>query len=413
MADEHMDDLETRDPEVRERQLFAALPELIRHAKRAAPAIGRLLADVSAAEVRDRAALALLPVLRKSELIARQAETMPFGGLAAVAPGTMSRIFASPGPIYDPETRKRDYWRFARALHAAGFRKGEILHNCFAYHFTPAGAMIETGAHALGCAVFPGGTGQTESQVRAIADLKPAGYGGTPSFLKIILEKAREMGADVSSLKKALVSGEALPPALRCEIASHGCAALQAYGSADLGLVAYESSAREGMILDEQVVVEIVRPGTGDPVSDGEVGEVVVTTFNRAYPLIRFATGDLSAILPGTSPCGRTNARIRGWLGRADQTTKVKGMFVHPEQVAKVLKRHPEIARARLVVTRPGDNDVMTLKCEIAGTASAELAAAISATLQAETRLRGDIEPVASGTLPNDGKVIEDARPPG
>ena len=410
MADEFYDDLETRDPEQRERHLFGALPELIRHAKRTAPAIGRALSDISAAEVRDRAALARLPVLRKSELIARQAADMPFGGLAAVATGAMSRIFASPGPIYDPETRKRDYWRFARALFAAGFRKGDILHNCFAYHFTPAGAMIETGAHALGCAVFPGGTGQTESQVRAIADLKPAGYGGTPSFLKIILEKAREMGADVSSLRKALVSGEALPPALRAEIAGHGCAALQAYGSADLGLVAYESRAREGMILDEQVIVEIVRPGTGDPLPEGEVGEVVVTTFNRAYPLIRFATGDLSALLPGASPCGRTNGRIRGWLGRADQTTKVKGMFVHPGQIAEVIKRHKNLGRYRLVVDNIDANDVMTLKVEHPAGHDDALAARIAETLQTVTKMRGEIELLKPGTLPNDGKVIEDIR---
>jgi phenylacetate-CoA ligase len=316
------------------------------------------------------------------------------------------RVFQSPGPIYDVEGHGRDYWRTARAFHAAGFRAGEVVHNAFAYHLTPAGSMVESGAHAIGCAVFPAGTGNTDLQVRAIADVRPTCYAGTPSFLKILLDKGRETGADLSSLKKAAVAGEALPPSLRAELNGLGVDVLQWYATADLGLIAYESPAMAGLIVDEGVIVEIVRPGTGDPVPDGEVGEVVVTTFSRDYPLIRFATGDLSAVLPGASPCGRTNMRLKGWLGRADQTTKVKGMFVHPEQVADVVKRHPEIRKARLVVSQEGGVDVMTLHCET----HAVNAVAVAETLAAVCKLKGKVELTAPGTLPNDGKVIDDIR---
>jgi phenylacetate-CoA ligase len=404
------DTLETRDPELRERELLAALPRQVAHAKAHAPALAALLRDIEPESVRSRADLARLPVLRKSELIERQKQAPPFGGLAAVEPGALARIFMSPGPIYDPEGKARDYWRMARALFAAGFRAGDLIHNCFAYHLTPAGSMLETGAQALGCAVIPGGTGQTELQLKAIEHLKPQGYVGTPSFLRIILEKGRELGADLLSMKKALVSGEAFPPGLQKEIAGYGISALQCYGSADLGLIAYESPAREGMILDEGILVEIVRPGTGDPVPEGEVGEVVVTTLTPDYPLIRFATGDLSAILPGQSPCGRTNARIKGWMGRADQTTKVKGMFVHPAQVAEAVRSHRDVLRARLVVTQENQTDVMTLHAEVAADADPALAVRLAESLQAVTKLKGKVVLQSPGSLPNDGKVIEDKR---
>lgn len=411
MSGEHFDGLETRPPEVRERDLFARLPALIGHAKTHAPGFAAILAAVEPAAVTDRAALAQLPVTRKSALIELQRADPPFAGLTATAPGALKRIFASPGPIHDPEGHGPDWWRFARALFAAGFRKGELLHNGFAYHFTPAGSMVESGAQALGCAVFPGGVGQTEAQARAIAALRPAGYAGTPSFLKLIHEKGSELGLELGSLAKALVSGEALPAALRAELAGFGTAALQCYASADLGLIAYESAAREGMILDEQVILEIVRPGTGDPLPAGEVGEVVVTSFNQDYPLIRFATGDLSAILPGVSPCGRTNQRIKGWLGRADQTTKVRGMFVYPSQVADIVRRHPEIAKARLVVERVDGSDSMTLLCALAAPRDGALAAAIAQSMQAVCKLRGEVAIVGAAELPNDGKIIEDRRP--
>jgi phenylacetate-CoA ligase len=404
------DRLETRDPAERERAQFARLPQQIAHAKAHAPAFARSLAGVDPAAVTSRAALATLPVTRKSELAELQQSTRPFGGLAVAAWGDAVRAFASPGRIYEPEGGGPDYWRFARALHAAGFRGGDLVHNCFSYHLTPAGSMLETGALALGCAVFPGGTGQTELQVQAIADLKPAGYVGTPSFLRIILEKADEMGVAVGSLHKALVSGEAFPPSLRDQLAARGVAGYQAYATADVGVVAYETEAREGLVVDEGVLVELVRPGTGDPVAPGEVGEVVVTAlYNAHYPLVRFGTGDLSAFLPGASPCGRTNLRIKGWLGRADQTTKVKGMFVHPAQVAAVVRRHPEIAKARLIVDNPGGTDRMTLHAEVVAPAAA-LAAAVVESIRELTKLRGEVELRAPGTLPNDGKVIDDKR---
>jgi phenylacetate-CoA ligase len=403
------DELETRDPELRERALMAALPRIVALAKEKSQGFARILGDVDPAAITDRRALADLPVTRKSELVERQRAAPPFGGLTTVAPGALARIFASPGPIYDPEGKRPDYWRMARALYAAGFRAGDIVHNTFSYHLTPAGSITETGLHAIGCAVIPGGTGQTELQVRTIADLQPQGYVGTPSFLRIIFEKAAELGIELPSIKKALVSGEAFPAALRQNFAARGIAAYQAYGTADLGLVAYESEAREGLILDEGVIVEIVRAGTGDPVAPGEVGEVVVTTLTPEYPLIRFGTGDLSALMPGHSPCGRTNGRIRGWMGRADQTTKVKGMFVHPGQIAEVARRHKEVIRARLVVDRDDAGvDRMTLKVEMGE--PAEATSRIAETLQAVTKLRGAVELAAPGALPNDGKVIDDVR---
>jgi phenylacetate-CoA ligase len=405
----HYDSLETRAPAAREAALLAALPQQVAHAQQRSRYFARLFADVDAATVTSRAALAALPVTRKSELIEEQRAEPPFGGLNATPLADLARVYASPGPIYDPEGRGEDWWRFARALHAAGFAAGDLVHNTFSYHFTPAGFMLEGGARQLGCPVFPAGIGQTEQQVQTIADLRPAAYVGTPSFLRIILDRADEQGADVSSLKKALVSGEALPGSLRQSLKARGIVVRQAYATADLGMIAYETDAEEGMVVDEGILLEIVRPGTGDPVSDGEVGEVVVTSFNRDYPLIRFATGDLSAVLPGTSPCGRSNVRIRGWLGRADQTTKVRGMFVHPAQVAQTLRRHPEIQRARLVVDNDDGADRMTLHCEIAAPGEG-LAAAVAASLRELTKLRGEVAFCAPATLANDGRVIEDRR---
>ena len=410
MMTEHFDTLETRDPEVRERAQLAALPAQVAHAKARATAYARIFDGIDAASVTSRAALARLPVTRKTQLLELQKADRPFGGFAATAWGEAKRVFASPGPIYEPEGARADYWRLARPLFAAGFRAGDLVHNCFSYHFTPAGSMLETGAHALGCTVFAGGVGQTEQQVQAMAELKPDGYVGTPSFLKIIVEKADDMGVRLPSLRKALVSGEAFPPGLRDALAARGIAGYQAYATADLGTIAYESEAREGLIIDEGVLVEIVRPGTGDLVAPGEVGEVVVTSlYNTDYPLIRFGTGDLSAVLPGLSPCGRTNLRIKGWLGRADQTTKVKGMFVHPSQVATIAKRHPEIVKARLVVDNPEGSDRMTLHVEVPANQSSQ-AEAIVASIREITKLRGEVAFHAPGELANDGKVIEDAR---
>lgn len=407
------DALETRSPAEREAALMAALPQQIGHAQKASPAFAGILAGVEASSVTSRAALAQLPVTRKYELLERQQAGRAanvFGGFSALnfGPG-MTRVFASPGTIYEPEGTRPDYWRMARAIYAAGFRRGDLIHNSFSYHFVPAGSMMETGAHALGCTVFPGGTGQTEQQVQAMAELKPAGYIGTPSFLKIIVEKAAEMGVALPTVTKALVSGEAFPPSLRDWFAQQGIAGYQCYATADLGLIAYETSAREGLVLDEGVIVEIVRPGTGDPVPEGEVGELVVTTLNPDYPLIRFGTGDLSAVLPGQCPTGRTNTRIKGWMGRADQTTKVRGMFVHPGQVAQIAKRFPQVLRARLVVSGEMANDQMVLQVETNETAEG-LARLLGDAIREVTKLRGDVQMVAPGTLPNDGKVIEDAR---
>ena len=408
-----MDALETRPPAEREAALLAALPAQIAHARAASPAFADILAGIDSAAITSRAALAALPVTRKHELLARQqagrAENV-FGGFSTIGFGAaMPRVFSSPGPMYEPEGLRRDYWRMARALYAAGFRPGELVHNCFSYHFVPAGAMMESGAHALGCTVFPGGTGQTEQQVQAMAELKPAGYIGTPSFLKIIVEKAAEMKVALPSVTKALVSAEAFPPSLRDWLAERGIAGYQCYATADLGLIAYETEAREGLVLDEGVIVEIVRPGTGDPVHEGEVGELVVTTLNPDYPLIRFGTGDLSAVLPGHCPSGRTNTRIKGWMGRADQTTKVRGMFVHPAQVAEIARRFPEVIKARLVVSGEMANDSMALQVET--TSSPEgLGQRIGDMIRDVTKLRGTVELLAPGSLPNDGKVIEDAR---
>lgn len=409
------DALETRSPAQREAALLAALPTQVAHAQARSVAFARILQGVDATTITTRAALATLPVTRKGELqalqqSAREAGSDVFGGFATMGFGAaMPRVFASPGPIYEPEGTARDYWRMARAIYAAGFRPGELIHNSFSYHFVPAGSMMETGAHALGCTVFPGGTGQTEQQVQAMRELQPAGYIGTPSFLKIIFEKASEMGVALPSVKKAMFSGEAFPPSLRDWFLARGLDGYQCYATADLGLIAYETPAREGLVLDEQVIVEIVRPGTGDPVPEGEVGELVVTVLNPDYPLVRFGTGDLSAVLTGMCPTGRTNTRIKGWMGRADQTTKIRGMFVHPKQVDTVAKRFPEVTKARLVVSGEMANDVMTLKVETAAPAQG-LAERLGDAVREVTKLRAQIEVLALGSLPNDGKVIEDAR---
>jgi phenylacetate-CoA ligase len=408
------DALETRAPEAREAALMAALPGHLAHAKQRAPGWARILKDVDAAAVTTRTALAKLPVTRKSDLAELQKALPPLGGLNATPVDKLAKLFASPGPVYDPEGRGADWWRTARSIYAAGFRAGDLVLNGFSYHFTPAASMVESGARAIGCTVVPGGTGQTEMQAAAIRDLRITGFGGTPSFLKLIVEKADEMKADISSLKKAIVGAEYLPPALRQAMAARGIRVLQLYATADIGLLAYESAMpegkmNEGMILDEALILEIVRPGTGDPVPAGEVGEVVVTSFNADYPLVRFATGDLSAVLAGTSPCGRTNTRIKGWMGRADQTTKVRAMFVTPKQVNEVLRRHKEVLKARLVVAGETGNDLMTLRCEV-GERPAGLAEAIVASIRDVTKLRGEVELVAPGTLPNDGKVIDDTR---
>ena len=419
---DHFDALETRSADEREAALWRAVPAQIANARANAPAFAELLRDVDGAAITSRAALAALPVLRKPDLLERQQSSGaadPFGGFATIGWGAARsparralRVFASPGPIHEPEAARPDYWRMARALFAAGFRAGDLIHNSFSYHLTPAGSMMESGAHAIGCTVFPAGTGQTDLQLQAMAALAPTGYAGTPSFLRLLLEKADETGIAVASLAKATLSGEAVPAALCDWLGTRGIAAYQTYGTADLGLVAYETSAREGLVVDEGVLVEIVRPGTGDPVADGEVGELVVTTLNPDYPLIRFATGDLSAVLAGACPTGRTNQRIRGWLGRADQSTKVRGMFVHPSQVAEIVRRHPQIARARLVVEGEMADDRMTLRVETGGAVEG-LGDAVAQTIRDVTRLRGEVAFVVAGSLPNDGKVIDDLRPRG
>lgn len=403
------DPLETRDPEEREADLMDKLARQVAHAKETTHYYFQTLAGVNPFECTSRDALARLPLTRKRDLIELQKKTPPFGGLNSLSRSHAKRVFASPGPIYELQGAEMDHWRMARVLYAAGFRHGELIHNCFSYHFTPGAFLMEGGARKLGCAVFPGGTGQTEQQVQAMVDLRPDGYVGTPSFLRIIVEKAEEMGADISSLKKACVSGEALPGVTRAWLAERGIDVRQCYATADIGAIAYETEAGEGLVVEEELLVEIVRPGTGDPVAPGEVGEVVVTTFNPDYPLIRFATGDLSALLPGSSPCGRSNVRLKGWMGRADQTTKIKGMFVHPEQVADIARRHPEIQRMRLVVDNPGGQDRMVLHCEIAAGSEA-LDQTLVASLREVTKLRGEVAFAAPGGLPNDGKVIEDSR---
>ena len=420
-AEHHFDALETRDPALREAALLAALPAQVRAARTTAAYADRL-AHHDPDAVATRAALAALPVTRKHELLERQVATRtsstgwdPFGGFSAIgwrALGSVRgarRVYQSPGPIYEPEGQAADYWRCARAMRAAGFAPGDLVHNSFSYHLTPGAWFMESGAQALGCTTFPGGVGNTELQLQAMAELRADAYSGTPSFLRILLEKAAETGVALPHLKKALVSGEAFPAALRDWLIERGVAGYQCYATADVGLIAYETSARQGLVVDEGVLVEIVRPGTGDPVPDGEVGEVVVTALQADYPLLRFGTGDLSAVLAGPCPTGRTNMRIKGWLGRADQTAKVRGMFVHPSQVAEVLRRHPEVNRARLVVEGEMANDRMTLKVE-AASAPAGLAEAVAASTRDVTKLRADVQLCTPGTLPNDGKVIEDLR---
>lgn len=408
MAD-HFDELETRDPEQRETELMAALPGQVALAKTNSSFFGKLYADIDPMAINTREALRQLPVIRKPDVQEAQNAEPPFGGLIAVPVGEMAHVYMSPGPIFEPDGAQRDHWRYARALYAADFRRGDIVHNTLSYHLTPAGMLVETGCRAIGCAVFPGGVGNTEMQVDAIERLKPTAYAGTPSFLRILLEKADEMGRDSSSYRKASVGAEPLPPSLRQWFEDRGIQTTQGYGTADVGLIAYESLPVEGMLLDEGLILEICRPGTGEPVEEGEVGEIVVTTFNPIYPLIRYGTGDMTAILPGTSPCGRTATRIKGWMGRADQSCKVRGMFVHAKLVGEIVARHPEVAKARFVITNPDNRDQMTLKVE-AGKGDAALLDAVKQSVTTVTKLRGEVEIVAPGSLPNDGIVVEDAR---
>ncbi|HEU4659165.1 MAG TPA: AMP-binding protein [Pseudolabrys sp.] len=405
---EYYDAKETRDPALRERELFAALPAIVARAM-TAPGWAKHLAGVDPQSVTSRAALAKLPVLRKSDLVRLQAETPPFGGFNVTAPAKARRLHMSPGPLFEPQGWGSDFGNGARALFAAGFRAGDIIHNSFSHHLTPGAYILEEAAHALGCPTIPGGIGNTEQQLAAIAQYKATGYIGTADFLKIMLDTAKQTGWDASSIRRAIVSGAALPVSLREEFGARGITVMECYAVAETGVIAYESEAHEGLMVNEPLIVEIVRPGTGDPVSEGEVGEVVVTTANPDYPMIRLATGDLSAILPGRSPCGRTNMRIKGWMGRADQTTKVKGMFVHPTQVNEIAKRHPELRRVRLVVSRTGQQDSMTLMAECAQADSA-LSDTIAATLQSVTKVRGSVMMVPPGSLPDDGKVIVDER---
>jgi phenylacetate-CoA ligase len=405
---DHYDSLETRDPAEREASLFARLPHVLSEAM-IAPGYASHLAGVDPAAVVDRDALARLPVLRKSELPALHKASLPFGGFVTGAPGSFGRLFTSPGPIFEPETTHSDPWRGARALFAAGFRPGDVVLNTFSYHLTPGGFIFDSSARALGCAVIPAGPGNTEAQFELIEAYRPVAYSGTPDFLKILLDAAASAGRDISSIKRALVSGAAFPKSLQDEIKSRGVEAYQAFGTADLGVIAFETSAREGMVVNEDLIFEIVRPGTGDPVPEGDVGEILVTSLDPEHPWIRIALGDLTAALPGTSTCGRTNMRIKGWMGRADQTTKVKGMFVRPEQVAEIGKRHPELGRLRLVVTRDGETDVMTLKAECASPSDA-LRGQVTGSLRAVAKLSGAVELVMPGSLPNDGKAIVDER---
>jgi phenylacetate-CoA ligase len=405
---EHYDALETREPAMREADLFSRLPDVLRRVM-AAPAYAERLKGTDPASVIDRTALARLPVLRKSDLPALHKAAPPFGGLVSGLPGSFGRLFTSPGPIFEPEPTHADPWRGARALFAAGFRPGDVVLNTFSYHLTPGGFIFDASARALGCAVIPAGPGNTDAQFELIEAYRPVGYSGTPDFLKILLDAADSAGRDTSSIKRALVSGAAFPKSLQEEIRSRGVEAYQAFGTADLGLVAFETPAREGMVVNEDLILEIVRPGTGDPVAEGDVGEIVVTSLDLHHPWIRLALGDLTAVLPGRSPCGRSNMRIKGWMGRADQTTKVKGMFVRPEQIAEIGKRHPELGRLRLVVTRAGETDVMTLKAECTSPSEA-LQDRLAASLRAVTKLGGSIELVPSGSLPNDGKAIADER---
>ena len=408
-SDEHYDELETRSADQRHAEQMAQLSAQIAHAKANTRHYGEVFADIDPASIASREALAELPTIRKSDLAALQRKDPPLGGLCAVPMHELSHIFSSPGGIYEPDAPRKDYWRYARALWAAGVRPGHLVHNTFSYHLTPAAMLVESGCRAIGCPVVPGGVGNTEIQLQLLADLKPDFFIGTPSFLRILLTKAKENGTDLSNLRHGLVGAEALPPSLRQELADMGVAVLQGYGTADLGSVAYESKALEGMIIDEGVIVEIVEPLGTKPVPEGEVGEVVVTSMNPTYPLIRFATGDLSAVLPGTSPCGRTNMRIKGWMGRADQSTKVRGMFVHASQIGQIAARHPEIKKARMVVTSVDNTDQLTLRIAVEG-ADASIADAVAATIRDVTKLRGNVELVDAGDLPDDGKVVDDAR---
>ncbi len=405
---EHYDAFETREPAMREADLLSRLPQVLRRAM-AAPAYAERLKGIDPANITSPAALARLPVLRKSDLPALHKAAPPFGGLVSAAPGSFGRLFTSPGPIFEPEPTHADPWRGARALFAAGLRPGDVVLNTFSYHLTPGGFIFDASARALGCAVIPAGPGNTDAQFELIEAYRPVGYSGTPDFLKILLDAADSAGRDVSSIKRALVSGAAFPKSLQDEVRSRGVDAYQAFGTADLGLVAFETSAREGLVVNEDLILEIVRPGTGDPVAEGDVGEIVVTSLDLHHPWIRLALGDLTAALPGRSPCGRSNLRIKGWMGRADQTTKVKGMFVRPEQIAEIGKRHPELGRLRLVVTREGETDVMTLKAECISPSDA-LQNRLAASLRAITKLGGSIELVRPSSLPNDGKAITDER---
>ncbi|MCA0921490.1 phenylacetate--CoA ligase family protein [Pseudooceanicola nanhaiensis] len=404
----YFDTLETRSADERATAMSRDLPRQIAVAQ-ALPGYAESLGGVEAAAITGPAALAALPVLRKSDLGRAQKAAPPFGGLTALPVGGFAHIFQSPGPIYEPGGQGHDWWRAGRFLHACGIGKGDIVQNCFGYHLTPAGMIFENGARAVGAAVLPAGTGQTELQATAAHDVGVTAYAGTPDYLKVILDKAEEMGLPLK-ITKAAVGGGALFPSLRQEYADRGIACLQCYATADLGNIAYESAAMEGMIVDEGVIVEIVRPGTGDPVAPGEVGEVVVTTLNPDYPLIRFATGDLSAFMAGTSPCGRTNLRIKGWMGRADQTTKIKGMFVRPEQVAQLVAKHAEIHRARVIAQREGEMDVMVVQLESDSPAGDGASEHYMASVVDALKLKGRIEILPRGALPNDGKVIEDQR---
>jgi phenylacetate-CoA ligase len=405
---DHYDASETRDPSMREAELFSRLPAILRRAMEA-PGYAERLKGIDPALITSRAALATLPVLHKSDLPALHRSALPFGGFVSKPPGAFARLYTSPGPIFEPEAAHTDPWRGARALFAAGFRPGDVVLNTFSYHLTPGGFIFDTAARALGCAVIPAGPGNTEAQFELIEAYRPTGYCGTPDFLKILIDAAIAADRDISSVKRALVSGAAFPPSLQKEIKSHGIGAYQAFGTADLGLIAYETSARDGMVVNEDLILEIVRPGTDEPVAQGDVGEIVVTTLDPDHPWIRLAIGDLTAALPGASPCGRTNLRIKGWMGRADQTTKVKGMFVRPEQIAEIGRRHPELGRLRLVVARDNEQDVMTLRCECASLEET-LQSTIASTLRAVTKLGGAVELAPPGSLPNDGKVIADER---
>ncbi|WP_434055383.1 MAG: AMP-binding protein [Roseibium sp.] len=409
MSDQQFDARERQDPALRERDLFVRLPELMAHAMRRAPSWAEHLEGYDLAGIVDRISLAALPILRKSDLMERQKANPPFGGFLAGELSEAARVFMSPGPIWEPQAPGVDPWNGARSLFAAGFRKGDTVLNAFSYHLTPGGFILDQGAIALGCTVFPAGVGNTDTQVEAIEVLQPSGFVGTPDYLKVLLDRGREQGRDVSSIKKALVSGGALFPSLRQEYEDQGIQVAQCYATADLGVIAYETEARTGMVVNEDFIVEIVRPGTGEPVEDGEVGELVVTNFNTLYPLIRFGTGDLSKVIPGRSACGRTNMQLAGWMGRADQRTKVKGMFVDPAQIAQIVAAHPEVSKARLAVSRAGESDTMTLSVETDISADG-LTDRVAVTLKEVTRLKGDVEIVPPGALPNDGKVIADER---